>query len=638
MLIAIILILGILTGVADNLLFIKEKKAGKITHILFRDLILTALLHFGIMKYAFGTDNIYSVSAHGGKYVLICSAVCLGVCAVYLLVAFLAKRFPVLEEGEVKNKKGTKAIKIVSTVLFALGMLALTGTFWGIEAFGDLTADQMIINLLSPTEGTDPGVYISAIEGPLLGTMLFTSLFVLFAFSDRKIVKGKNLNKKTTFSLLARRIISLVLAIICFVGSCAFGISQFSLFDLYKSYVYKSNFIENNYVDPDEVTITFPEKKRNLIHIYLESMENTFLSKELGGFCEENLIPHLYELSKEGISFSDRVGALGGFHESTGSGWSVAAMVNMGTGLPMKVPNKQNRYGQENNFLPGATAIGDILKAQGYEQTVMFGASAAFGGLNHYYKSHGDFTIIDHSEAKRRGYISMFYHEFWGYEDDKLYEFAKDELTRLSETGKPFHFVMETADTHAPDGYLSVKAPRPYKDKYANAIRYSQEEAYNFVRWIQEQPFYENTTIFIIGDHLSMAKDFFANLDGIDAYNRSCYNLILNPAPGLEELPEERRFDRVYAPFDIYPTLLASIGVEIEGNRLGIGTNLFSDRPTVFEEFGANYVDQELVKGSPFYNQNILAKPKKEKNKDFEKEKQQEHKKLKGAKENDIMS
>lgn len=610
MIIAIVLVFGVLLGIFRVVFIEKTKKPKRIAHILIRDTVLSALLHFGVMHYIIGTDNIYSAAAHkDGNYVLINCLVCLAVCVVYFLVALLLPKLRFLEKAEPKNKKGTRAVKILSTVFFALGILALTGTFWGIESFGDLTADQMIINLLSPTEGTDPGVYISVIEGPVLGTALFTALFSLFAFSDCVIVRGRNLNKKTLFPLLARRIISGVMAGVCFIGSFAFGISQFRLVDLYKSYVHKSSFIEENFVDPNSVNITFPEKKRNLIFIYLESMENTFLSKELGGLCEENLIPHLFELSKEGISFSDRKDTLGGFHESTGSGWSVAAMVNMGTGLPMKVPNKQNRYGQENNFLPGATALGDILHGQGYEQTVMFGASAGFGGLNHYYRSHGDFTIIDYDEAKKRDYIPFYYKEFWGYEDDKLYEFAKDEITRLSKSNKPFHFVMETADTHAPDGYLSKKAPRPYKDKYANAIRYSQEETYNFVRWIQKQPFYENTTIFIIGDHLSMANEFFEKIDGIDDYNRSCFNLILNAAPGLENTAKEKLFEREFAPFDVFPTVLASIGVKIEGDRLGIGTNLFSDRPTVFEEFGTYYVDAELVKGSMFYNQNILAKP-----------------------------
>ena len=44
----------------------------------------------------------------------------------------------------------------------------------------------------------------------------------------------------------------------------------------------ESHFIEQNYVDPRTTKITFPEQKRNLIYIYLESMESTYASKEDG--------------------------------------------------------------------------------------------------------------------------------------------------------------------------------------------------------------------------------------------------------------------------------------------------------------------------------------------------------------------
>ena len=43
------------------------------------------------------------------------------------------------------------------------------------------------------------------------------------------------------------------------------------------------SFIEEYYVDPSDVTITFPEQKRNLLMIYLESTEVTFSSEEYGG-------------------------------------------------------------------------------------------------------------------------------------------------------------------------------------------------------------------------------------------------------------------------------------------------------------------------------------------------------------------
>ena len=66
----------------------------------------------------------------------------------------------------------------------------------------------------------------------------------------------------------------------------------------------------------------------------------------------------------------------GGPLKATGTQWFVASMVNMTTGLPMKVPAEPNAYGSPGNFFPGAYNLGDILHDQGYEQTVMFGADA----------------------------------------------------------------------------------------------------------------------------------------------------------------------------------------------------------------------------------------------------------------------
>ena len=55
----------------------------------------------------------------------------------------------------------------------------------------------------------------------------------------------------------------------------------------------KSSFIEDNYVSPEGVGISFPEKKRNVIYIYLESMEVDYADKEHGGEMDVSLIPNL---------------------------------------------------------------------------------------------------------------------------------------------------------------------------------------------------------------------------------------------------------------------------------------------------------------------------------------------------------
>ncbi len=599
--------ISLLISAADIFVLQKDKKAKTCITAILRNTLVIILTSLFIFKNVLKYENIFNIASRISSYSWRFLGVLIAVSVIYWILCAFFKSILRIESSNEPQKKGALAVKIVSAVIFALGIAAFTGTTWGISAFGNLTADQILINLCSPTEGTDAGVYISLFEGPVLTTALFTVVFCILVFPKWKLTYVKNEKNTTILSNFVIRVVALASAVILLISGCVFGFEQFQLELLFKSYFTDSTYFEDNYVDPNSVNLTFPEEKRNLIFIYLESMENTYFSKDLGGYFDENLMPDLANLSKEGISFSHIKNGFGGPVPTTGSSWSVAAMVNMSAGIPMKVPTKPNAYGAKNNFLPGAITIGDILKDQGYEQSIMFGADATFGGLNFFYESHGDFKILDLNGVKKEGLLPDYYNVWWGYEDDKLYEFAKIELTRLYETGKPFHFVMETADTHAPEGYLSVNAENKFDTQYANVVYYSQQEAVKFVRWIQQQPFYENTTIVIVGDHLSMADSFFEN---VTDYRRTVYNLFLNVPEDIANIPESYMKNRTWAAFDMFPTTLASIGVTFDGNRLALGTNMFSGEKTLLETDGRKNVNNELSNHSKFYNNNILNAPK----------------------------
>ena len=131
-------------------------------------------------------------------------------------------------------------------------------------------------------------------------------------------------------------------------------------------------------------------------------------------------------------------------------------------------------------------------------------------------------------------------------------------------------------------------------------MRCSSRMIYEFIEWIQEQPFYENTTIVLCGDHLTMDPDFMQDVD--ENYLRTVYNCIINPA--VEPVQEK---NREFGTFDMFPTTLAAMGVEIQGDRLGLGTNLFSDKQTLCEMYGFETLDWELQKRSEFYEQRFLG-------------------------------
>lgn len=87
-----------------------------------------------------------------------------------------------------EDKKGTKVVKIILCILFMLGVMFTIFTQWSNFTYGPVSGDQMLINLTSPTDGTDSGIYVSALTKALLPSVIITILFVLFVFLRFKIV------------------------------------------------------------------------------------------------------------------------------------------------------------------------------------------------------------------------------------------------------------------------------------------------------------------------------------------------------------------------------------------------------------------------------------------------------------------
>ena len=280
-------------------------------------------------------------------------------------------------------------------------------------------------------------------------------------------------------------------------------------------------------------------------------------------------------------------------------------------------------------FFPSVTAIQDILKEEGYTQKFLLGSVGYFGGRELYMKDHGDVKVEDFSYWKRKNKFPKDYWVNWGFEDEKLYSYAREELSNLAKEDKPFNLTLLTVDTHFPDGYVCRLCQNNYPDnQYANVYRCASRQVTDFVNWIKKQDFYENTTIVISGDHPTMDRDFCDHVP--KSYQRKVYTVFLNAAAKRKE-----RNKREYATFDYFPTTLAAMGVEIPGNRLGLGTNLFSGESTLTEKFGKKEEKKELEERSDFMiklgnidkDSAFKQKEEKEQKKKKEKEKKENEKK-----------
>lgn len=514
-----------------------------------------------------------------------------------------------VKKAEITKKIIKIIVSLIGKVLLAFvlffALLAIGSADWFLKTFGAMDFSIVIYQLFSPMEGTSSEIlakYCSDVLIPTSGITITVMLMYIFcdiifrkcfvkvgiAFGNREI--KLSIHKKTylisKWIILVTGLIGLFFVLIS--KAVAVGIPEY-LEEVRNS----STLFEDEYVNPKDTKIEFPESERNLILIYLESMESTYASTSEGGAKPINYIPELTDLAKNNLNFSDS-DKLGGGHVYT-EGWTMAGLLGSSTGVPYKLPVEGNSAGEYEQFLPGITGLGDILQEAGYKNYFMCGSDATFGGREAFYSQHGDYEILDYDRARVDGFIPMDYQVYWGMEDEKLYSYAREELTKIGAEGQPFNFTMLTVDTHHPDGYICELCDNEYPEQYANAIVCASKQATDFVKWIQQQDWYENTTVIIMGDHTSMNNNFW---DDIGDYERTIYNCFINYPDSVSAV---NPYDREFSTLDMFPTILAALGVKIDGERLGLGVNLFSGEKTLPEKMGKDAYITELRKFSYYY-------------------------------------
>lgn len=474
--------------------------------------------------------------------------------------------------------------EILTVFIAGLSVLLALSVRWMFATWTNLSMDELVYHLTAPLDGTNTDMIWDYVRVCAVPTILVIFFLILILIAWRKKEKVH----------LFRGIINLV-ALVGIIVMLGYTWTELGVGDYLKDQNTESKFIEDEYVDPTDVEVVFPEQKRNLIYIFLESMETTYSDVDDGGAFDENVIPELTEIAQTNEDFSGADPKLNGGYSLAGTTWTMGAMFAQTSGLPLNISISANDMDTQDSFSPGVTTLGDILSDAGYTQTLVIGSEAQFGGRKLYFQEHGNYEMEDYSYAIENGLIPSDYKVWWGYEDQKLFEFAKEKLLQLSQGDEPFNLTMLTVDTHFEDGYVCEQCPTEYDTQYSNVMACSSRQVGEFLKWIQQQDFYENTTIVISGDHPTMDSDYCAEIDQEGNYDRRVFTAYINAAAYAQDQQE-----RTYSTFDNFPTTLAALGVQIDGDRLGLGTNLFSGTKTLLEEFGNSKVNAELKKKSEF--------------------------------------
>jgi len=480
-------------------------------------------------------------------------------------------------------------MKIISIALLFVSYMLFSTANWVPHKFGKVTYEQIMFHLNVPLEAETRLIY-----SYLQNTVMIAVLLSLILFFIMRKVSPKKCAWTSLF----------LLCLSFFWVYYKLGIGQIT--EEYHNRAAIGSFYEKHYVDSHKVKITAPEHKRNLVLIFAESLETAYAKEE---YFDTNLIPEMQTLAENNLNFSDNDG-FGGFYEIYGAQYTQASLIAQLCAVPLRLPVKFRRYHPQNGFLPGALCLTDILARDGYNQSFLSGMVKNYAGTDKFVETHGNVKLLDWNFYAKRDKLNKNADPQRKriVRDAKLFEYAKEELTALSQKDKPFFLILMTMDTHFGTEHFSKENCQikyhntsiPDAEYFKNVVSCASLQISSLVEWIKAQPFYENTEIVVVGDHLTMNSTIFNN-----NMKRRVYNVYINAL-----MPEKKvnLKNRRLTALDTMPTLLEGLGYKIDGRKLGLGVSLFSGEKTLLETVGLETLDKELEKQSKIYNKLLYGK------------------------------
>ncbi len=310
-------------------------------------------------------------------------------------------------------------------------------------------------------------------------------------------------------------------------------------------------------------------RRKNLVYIYVESLERIFLRNDIF----PGLAPNLAALEQESLRIS-------GIGQAPLTDWTIAGMVASQCGIPLATFKvDRNDFSDVGKFMPGATCLGEILQQEGYHSVFMGGADLNFAGKGRFYKEHGFSEVIGRHELESAS-PEVLPLSKWGVYDDVLLDDAYEQFKRLADSGQPFALFMLTLDTHPPFGHETPACNgQVYGDgvsRILSAVKCSDQLVSDFVRKIERYS-KDDLIVVVASDHLQMRNDIYDFLVARDAQRE---NLFFVRGQGIEP----RLIERSATTLDIFPTILHLLGWEVQG--VALGRSLLGTDKTLVEKYG----------------------------------------------------
>lgn len=468
--------------------------------------------------------------------------------------------------------------KIIQSLQLWLSVFFIQLGIWLLRKFGEVSFDQFVFHLDMSVEGLthgDPKLTSSFIRNCLLVPTVIVGLFIFGLKHSLRYLPRKT------------RYFSSLLLI-----SFIFLLHKIGFFVTVNSYYYYAktgeDYFATHYIEPKQTVISPVTKPKNLVLIYVESLEDTYektdlFSRNLISSIQINAVENSYHFSQ--------------FKQAPGTGWTIAGIVSTQCGLPLRTFLKNNQHDDTTGFLNNAICLGDILKANGYNNIFINNADLMFAGKGKYLSQHGYSENYKRTEWYKKNKTDKEMND-WGLYDDLLFQEAEQKLDELeSHPDKPFNLTLLTVDTHPPKGFLSHHCATKHsvtENNFEGIVECTALQVKDFIQHIQNKGYLKNTAVVIFGDHLGMKNPVYKKLESTK--ERYIFNLFIT-----EETLHLNRQDM--NEFDMFPSILDVLRFKIEDGKLGLGYSGFREGK-VKPPFERHFEMQEKLLGySPGYAQ-----------------------------------
>jgi phosphoglycerol transferase len=238
---------------------------------------------------------------------------------------------------------GCKVIALILVAIIAtFGVFFNRGMTWMHHTWPHLNMEELTFMLRNQLGGTSPEIVSAGIRAivPISAVILVVVITCLIlAF-----------RKKLLFTISS--IIFSVAGIILFSVTTVDAVEQLEIVEHIERQAVVSEFVGETYVIPQQTPLMFPEEKRNLIYIFVESTEVTFTDYDSGGAMSFNAIPELTQLAHDHEDFSGDSPFINGAMVLPGGSWTIAGMFSQTSGLPLNINVPRNAMDQEETFFP----------------------------------------------------------------------------------------------------------------------------------------------------------------------------------------------------------------------------------------------------------------------------------------------